>query len=157
MARVQHLAELGQRARTEAGVKPDRLLARAVAGLLEVDLTEAEALEPFAELLASALGVRQVEFAADVTARVEWRLSQRTGRRAEPDVALAEIEAAMTALDAEEAERLASQLRNGLSVGLQVSGRSITLLPDEVSVSVQARPGWAAAADAEQLVIVDVG
>ena len=44
-----------------------------------------------------------------------------------------------------------------MSVGLDVSGLAITLLPDEVSISVQARSGGAAAADAEHLVILAVG
>jgi hypothetical protein len=33
----------------------------------------------------------------------------------------------------------------------------MTLLPDEVRLFAQARPGWVAAADDEHLVVLDVG
>lgn len=157
MSRVRRLAELGRNARAQADVQPSRLLSRAVIGLLGDHSGDLDDLQPFAELIAKVLGTRQVQFASDAAAQVEWRLSLLPEHRVERDVRAADIEAALADLDAEESARLASQLWAGLSIGLQVSGWAITLLPDEVYISAHAQPGWAAAADAEHLAILNVG
>jgi hypothetical protein len=111
----------------------------------------------FEGLLAKMLGVSQVQIAPVKKIRVTWHLSLDPEHRVERDLAPAEIEAVLEGLDAEESVRLASELWAGLSVGLQVSGRSITLLPDEVCATAKAPPGWAAATDAQHLVVLSVG
>jgi isoleucyl-tRNA synthetase len=156
MTRVRCLARLGQSARAGAGVPSDRRLRRAIIGLLAGAHTEGTDLTLFAPLLADVLAAEQVQIASDARAQVEWRLSLRPEPWAPRDVAVAELEAALATLDAETSAGLASQLQAGLSVGLQVSGQAITLLPDQVCISVQAPPGWAAAADADHLVILQV-
>ena len=157
MARVQHLTELGLRARAEAGIDPHQLLPGALVGSLPGASWEPEALQPFSRLLADALRVAQVKFSADAADYVGWRLALNPERPVQRDVTEAGIGAVLADLSAGEAAHLATQLRRGMSVGLEVSGLAITLLPDEVSISVRARPGQAAAAGADHLVILAVG
>jgi isoleucyl-tRNA synthetase len=157
IARVRHLAELGLHARVEAKIEPDRLLPGALVGSLAGAAWELAELHPFARLLADALKAAQVKFSPDAAGYVEWRLALNPERPLQRDVSQAAIEAALANLGADDAAHLAAQLRTGMSIGLEVSGLAITLLPDEVSISVQARPGRAAAADTEHLVILAVG
>jgi hypothetical protein len=156
-ARVRHLAELGMRARAQADIESDQLLPGALVGSLAGASWELADLQPFAGLLADALRVIQVKFSPDAAGYVGWRLALNPERPVQRDVSQAEIEIALADLSAGEAAHLATQLRTGMSVGLDVSGLAITLLPDEVSISVQARSGGAATADAEHLVILAVG
>jgi isoleucyl-tRNA synthetase len=157
MARVQHLAELGLRARAQAGIESDQLLPGALVGSLADGTWELADLHPFAELLANALGVNQVTLSADAADHVEWRLALDPTQPVLRDPSQTAIEAALSNLSADEATHLAAQLREGMSVGLEVSELAITLLPDEVLISVQAQSGWTASADAEHLVILSVG
>ena len=157
MALVQRWVELARTARAQAGIDPDQPLRRAVVSLLVGGRGGMDEFGLFEGLLAKMLGAAQVQIEADAATLVSWHLALHPGRRTERDMAPAQIEAALAELGAEEAADLASQLRAGLSVGLQVSGQAITLLSDEVRVTVQAPPGRAAAADARQLVVLDVG
>ena len=157
MARVRHLAELGLRARAEAGIAPHRVLPGALAGSLEGAAWALADLQPFIHLLADALAVAQVKLSPGAGEYIGWRLALAPERAVQREVPRAAIEAALAELGADESAYLAEQLRQGMSVGLEVAGLSITLLPDEVSVSVQPRSGWAAAADAEHLVALVVG
>ena len=157
MIHVRRLAHLGQRARAEADIPPLQPLRRVLISLLAGSREEGPDLVPFARLLAAVLAAEQVQFAPDAPSRVGWRLSLRSGQRLQRDLAEADLEAALAALDAETSAHLASQLRAGLSVGLQVSGQAITLLPDQVDISVLASPGWAAVADTDHLVLLEVG
>jgi isoleucyl-tRNA synthetase len=157
MARVQRWVELGKSARAQAGVASDQPLRQAIVSLLATVSGDVSQMDPFEGMLARMLGVAQVQIASEATAPVHWHLSLDPKHRVERDLPPAEIEAALAALDEQESARLASQLRAGLSVGLPVSGRAITLLPDEVSFTAQVPPGWVSAADAQHLVILDVG
>ena len=114
-------------------------------------------LNPYQELLVEALGVEQVEMTSEAEDQVEWHLGLDPERFPARDVPVAEIAEALADLDADLAAHLAAELRAGRSIGFQVSGRAMTLLPDEVHLWVQARPGWAAAADDEYLVLLSVG
>lgn len=157
MTQVRRLASLGRAARVQAGVERDRLLHQAIVSLLLADDGGAAALVAFEDLLAESLGVSRVRFAAKAAVPVASRLVLNREPVAEWDVGIAEVKAALTALDPEEAASLVSQIREGLSVSLDVSGQALTLLPDQVRVTVQARPGWAAATDGDRLVVIEVG
>jgi isoleucyl-tRNA synthetase len=157
MARVRRLAALGQEARTQAGIAPDRRLRQGIVGLMVSDRGAVSELNPYQELLVDALGVERVQLTSEAEDHVEWHLGLNPERYPEREVTPAEIEGALAELDTDLAAHLASQLRAGRSIGLQVSGRAITLLPDEVCLLAQARPGWVAAADDEHLVLLDVG
>jgi hypothetical protein len=132
-------------------------LRQAIVSLLATVPGKMDQMDPFADLLVRMLGVAAVQIVPEAAVPVRWRLTLDPEHRVERDLPPAEIEAALAELDKDESARLASQLRTGLSVGLQVSGRAITLLPDEVSFTAQAAPGWVTAADAQHLVILDVG
>jgi len=157
MALVQGWAALAQTARAQASVDPDQPLRRAIVSLLAGGRGELGEIDTFRELLTRMLGVATVQITPEAAAFVSWRLTLHPERRIERDLAPAQIAAALAELATDEAKDLASQLHAGLSVGLQVSGQAITLLPDEVCVTVQAPPGWVAAAGARQLVVLDVG
>lgn len=157
MARVRRLAGLGQEGRAQGAVASGRKLRRGVVGLMVGDRGAMSALEPFQELLAEALGVEQVELTPEAGGRVEWRLSLNPEQYPEREVTPPEVEEALAELDATLAAHLAAEVRQGRSIGLQVSGRAMTLLPDEVRLSTEVRPGWVAAADDEHLVLLDVG
>jgi isoleucyl-tRNA synthetase len=157
MALVQRLARLGHAARSEAGIEQDLLLPKALVGLLPVDETLADRLVPYAGLLAEALAVDEARVTPDAATHVEWQLAldrDRTiARYADP----AEIDAALERLNPEEARTVASQLLEGLSVSVESAGRAITLLPEEVIVTLQPEPGWAAAVEGTYLVILETG
>lgn len=157
MTRVRRLASLGQAARVQAGVERDRLLHQAIVSLLLADDGGAADLVAFEELLAELLGIGRVQFVAKAAAPVAWRLALNPESVVGWDIGTAEVKAALTALDPEEAANLVSQIGEGLSVSLKVSGQALTLLPDQVYVTVQAQPGWAAATDGEHLVVIEVG
>jgi isoleucyl-tRNA synthetase len=154
---VWRLAALGQTARAQAGVDPNRSLRRALISLLSGDTPELEELAPFKDLLAEALGVAQVEFTPDAATRAVWQLDLYPGQTVERSVAQQEIETALANLGPVEAASLASQIWQGLSVSVEASGQAITLLPDEVRVSVQPQPGLATAADAKFVIALTVG
>jgi len=157
MARVRHLAELGQAAREQAGVKPDRVLPGALVGPLGGASWTPADLHPFVRLLAEELLVVQVKLSPDAAIHVGWRLALKPERPVQREVSQEAIQAALADLGTDEAARLAEQLQLGMSVGLHVSGLAITLLPDEVSISAQAGSGQIAAADSEHLVLLAVG
>ena len=157
MARVQRLMELGQRARSDASIDSHQLLPGALVGPLAGASWQPDDLQPFARLLADALRVARVRFSADAASYVEWRLILNPERPVQRDVSQAAIAGALAGLRASEAAHLATQLRTGMSVGIEVSGLAITLLPDEVFISVHARSGQAAASDPNHLVILAVG
>ena len=142
MARVRHLTELGLRARARAGIEPDQLLPGALVSSLAGASWELADLQPFARLLADALRVTQVKFSPDAAGYVGWRLALNPERPVQRDVSQAAIEAALSDLSAGEAAHLATQLRTGMSVGLEVIGtgdhalarRGVHLCPGQVRV-----------------------
>jgi hypothetical protein len=151
---VRRLAALGQVARAQAGIEPRQPVRRALVASSPADLSELAALEG---PLAQALVAERIEIEPDAGTRIAWRLGLNPQQTPDRGVAPAEIDAALAALDGEAAADLAAKLRDGLSVGLEVSGRAIVLLPDEVTLSVQARPGWAAAFAGGSLVLLELG
>jgi isoleucyl-tRNA synthetase len=157
MAKVRTCAALAKVAREQAGVPPERILSRAQIVLLSGSKEPVTELVSLQELLADVLRVVGVRVGPDVPAQLEWHLTLSPSRVAQREVSPAAIDAALASLSAEAAATLASQLCEGLSIRLEVAGRSITLLPDEVDFAVRAQPGWVAVADREYLVLLAVG
>jgi isoleucyl-tRNA synthetase len=157
MAQVRRLSALGQAARAQAGIPFDEPLRRVIVALAGDDDGGATRLAPFRDLLVEVLGVAALQFTADATKQVVWRLALDAGRAVEREMAPGDIEAAVASLDPEQAAEMAAMLARGLSVSLRVGEAVVTLLPDEVSASVEPRAGWAAAAEAGQLVALEVG
>jgi isoleucyl-tRNA synthetase len=157
MTQVRRLAALGQAARASAGVDPDLPLRQALCSPRATEPEEAPVAGPLEDLLAEALGVTQVRFTPEAAMKVQWCLALNPHQTVERDVAAPEIEAALAALEPETAAELASQLGERLSISLKVAGKAVTLLPDEVSVTALAQPGWAAAVADDFVVVLRVG
>ena len=154
MTLIRQLAALGDTARAQADLDPDVPLDRALVATLSALTAPAGELTLFEGLLADALRVTRVEFTPDAEHQVEWQLLPIADRLVSRAVPAAEIAASLAELDSEAAADLAAQLRAGYSTSMQVSGRAITLLPDEVQISAKARPGWAAAVDGPCLLVL---
>jgi len=152
MALLRRLAALGQAARAQAGVPLDQPLRRAWIAFISTETVELldEA------LLAQALGVGRVRLAPDALDRVSWHLElvprEAVGRFA----SAAEIDGALASLAAEARAALLAELWSGRSAGLDVAGRAVTLLPDEVEVSLRVQPGLAAAFEPGLLLVLEV-
>ena len=152
MERALCLAALGKAARQQAGIPEDRLLHRARVGLTE-DKVAAEELRA---LWARLLGVQQVEQCSDAMAEVAWKLRLEPDVAANQSVAPQAIDASLTALGPQVRARLVTELWEGRSIGLEVDGQAVTLLPDDVEISVEADPGWVAAAQDGCLVALEI-
>jgi isoleucyl-tRNA synthetase len=152
MALARRLASLANSARAAAGLTPGTRLARAVVDM--GDDPRAPEMVALHDFLAEVLGVLAVQFAPDATEKVDWRLELDWERTVQRRMATKEIASALEGLSLAKAAELASQLRHGLSVSLEVAGQAVTLLPDEVYLSARPRPGWAAAADGEYIVLL---
>jgi isoleucyl-tRNA synthetase len=155
MALVWQLADLGQAARVQIGI-PSQSLYPALVGLLSNYDRYSVLLNSFRPLLAELLGVSEVHLTPFAAEGVEWQLSLNRDRAMDRSFAPAEIDAELADLDPEAAMDLASQVWRGLSVGLEAASGAITLLPDEVHVSVQPQPGWAVATDNQAVVALRV-
>jgi isoleucyl-tRNA synthetase len=156
MATAWRLAALGETARRQAGIEPGRSLPQALVAIVWGNAAQTSDLDPFNEMLAEMLHVAKVRFAPDANAYLAWKIDLKPGEAEERDVPPVEIRTALAELEPEMAADLAAQLGTGLSAGLPVGDRAITLLPDEVAISVQAEPGWAAAVESGQLVVLQL-
>jgi hypothetical protein len=136
---------LGRLIRAQAGLEPEKRLPEAIVGFLADDEEEAMGLFQFQDWLAAALGVAQVAVRTGAGEHLQWRPALKQERWIERETAPDEIEAVLADLEETEAANLAAQFLAGLSASLKVGQQTITLLPDEVELAAQARPGWAAA------------
>ena len=66
------------------------------------------------------------------------------------------IREALRGLAPDRAAEMALQLEAGLSVGLEIGAQTVTLLPDEVNISVHGEPGWIAAEASGQVVALNL-
>jgi isoleucyl-tRNA synthetase len=161
VALVRRAAALGQSARQLAGIPAGQPLRQALVASLAPAGPEGDLPIPLLDLLAEMLGAGQARFAGEATEHVVWHLALEPGQAVERDIPRQEIETALANLTPEQAAELAAQLRRGLSISLDAATQAITILPDEVVITAQGRPGWAAAADPGLLVVLhaalDVG
>jgi hypothetical protein len=114
-------------------------------------------LGPYEGLLAEVLTVNEARVTPDAVAHVGWWLVLDRDRTITRYAGPEEIDAALEELSPEEARGIASQLLEGLSVSVGVTGQAITLLPGEVVVTLQPKPGWTAAAEGPFLLILETG
>jgi isoleucyl-tRNA synthetase len=154
MALIRQLAALGITARAQAGIDRDLLLDRALVATRPAQDNLAGELALFEGLLADALRVSRVEFTPAAEHQVQWQLAPIADRLVSRTTPAAEIAASLAGLDSVAAAELAAQLRDGYSASMEVSGQTITLLPDEVEIGTQVRPGWAAAVEGTCLVVL---
>jgi isoleucyl-tRNA synthetase len=147
MALVMKLASLGHAARNKANRKVRQPLAEVAFAVSNLD--EMTVPLNYAELLEDELNVKQVRMLSAAGEAVSFslnplpkQLGQKYGSR------FPGIRQALLAVDAAPA---AQKLLAGASIDLQVNGDPYTILPDEVEVRMQAREGYAVAAEGAYL------
>jgi hypothetical protein len=89
--------------------------------------------------------------------QVRWQLALDDDRTRERQFAVQETREILDNLTPTRAADLASKLLSGMSISLQDGQQTITLLPDEVQLSVRPPAGWLAAVDTQYLVLLQVG
>jgi len=148
---AMRVVSLGHAARNQAGIKVRQPLSRAL--VVPRHPAEAEALERLADQIADELNVKQVSFLSDVRQVAEYQIStvpsllgKKYGSR------FPQIRAAVSALDG---WAVAQAVTAGRVVEIEVGGEKLSLLPEELSVRVSPRPGFALAEEAGYLVAVD--
>jgi isoleucyl-tRNA synthetase len=155
MSLLQRLALLGETARAQAGIGPDLPVGQAIVVLDEARVARQESLSSLKDLLAEMLRAARVRIVSGPVTHVRWQLDleESVVERGTP---LSIIREALAELNPERAAEMALQLEAGLSVGLAVGPQTITLLPDEVKISVQSEPGWIAAESSGQVVALNL-
>ncbi len=133
------VSSLGRAARNKAGIRLRQPLARA---LIAAPPETTARLQRLAETVREELNVKELGF-ADPKAIVTYEVRLR------PEVLgpkhgalLPEIRAAVAGVDP---DSLASMLQKGVEVTLEVAGRAVTLLPEEVEIKTHPRAGYAVA------------
>jgi isoleucyl-tRNA synthetase len=156
MSIIQRLARLAREARTSASIPPDRTLSQAWIGMLGNRAAKL-GIEPYQDLLADILAVTRLQFESDAPVQVRWQLALDDDRTRERQFAVQETREILDNLTPTRAADLASKLLSGMSISLQDGQQTITLLPDEVQLSVRPPAGWLAAVDTQYLVLLQVG
>ncbi len=147
MALVMKLVSLGHAARQKANRKVRQPLAEAAFSVGRAD--ERQTVLAYADLIAAELNVKQVRLLDASGDAVSYRLKplpkqlgQKYGRR------FPAIRQALLALDAEAA---AARLLEGQPVEVTVEGETLSILPEEVDVLMEAQEGFAVAAEGPYL------
>ncbi|MBI4581133.1 MAG: isoleucine--tRNA ligase [Planctomycetes bacterium] len=150
MSVVREIASLGRAARMEAKMKVRQPLA--VVELVLADPSHEEFLRGHLPLIADELNVKRIEFVAQADKYVSYEvrpnfksLGPKFGKLA-PQI--------KTELARADAAALRKQLDETGKAALTVAGQTVELTPDDVQVSVQAKPGWAAAQGREVVVVL---
>jgi isoleucyl-tRNA synthetase len=150
MAAVRELVSLGREVRTAAKLRVRQPLA--AAELVLADASLAAAVREHEGLIRDELNVRELHFAADAGRYVEYRikpnfraLGPRVGKR------MPALKAALAAADG--AALLRSRDADG-SVQVEVAGEPMRLGPDEIEVSLEAKPGFSAASGKSGVVVL---
>ncbi|WP_428304269.1 isoleucine--tRNA ligase [Lacipirellula sp.] len=147
---VRHISSLGRQARTAASLKVRQPLARVE--VILADNTHRRWLEEHAEVIAEELNVKQVEFSDEPDKYVEHEvlpnfklLGKKLGKLM-PKI--------KPALASQSGAELLANLRDNGKVDLVIDGQAVELLPEELEVRFQAKPGWAAANDKGVVVVL---
>jgi isoleucyl-tRNA synthetase len=147
---VRHISSLGRQARTGAGLKVRQPLARVE--VILADNTHQKWLEEHAGVIAEELNVKQVEFSDEPDKYVEHEvlpnfklLGKKLGKLM-PKI--------KPALASQSGAELLANLRDNGKVDLVIDGQAVELLPEELEVRFQAKPGWTAANDKGVVVVL---
>jgi isoleucyl-tRNA synthetase len=134
---VRHISSLGRQARTSASLKVRQPLARVE--VILADNTHQKWLEEHAAVIAEELNVKLVEFSDEPDKYVEHEvlpnfklLGKKLGKLM-PKV--------KPALASQSGAELLANLRDNGKVDLVIDGQAIELLPEELEVRFQAKPG----------------
>ena len=151
MVAVRRTVELGRTARGDSRIKMRQPLRRAIVVANEA---EREAISAHSPLVASELNVREIEFVATESELVGYEVkpNYRTlGPRFGKDMPL--LAAAVGALDA---EGVATAIREGREVGVNVGGRDHTLGPDDMTLVMKPLEGYQVEAAAGHAVALEL-
>src|SRR5918994_331468 len=147
MAAARRAVELGRAARAQAGVKVRQPLRKAV--IVATD-REREQIERLAELVASELNVKAIEFVAEESELVRYEvkpnyrsLGPRFGKL------MPQAAAAVGALDP---ATVAAAVAGERKVGIQVNGSEHELEPDDVTLVLQPLDGYQVEAESGRAV-----
>ncbi len=147
---VRHISSLGRQARTAASLKVRQPLARVE--VILADNTHQKWLEEHAGVIAEELNVKQVEFSDEPDKYVEHEvlpnfklLGKKLGKLM-PKV--------KPALASQSGAELLANLRDNGKIDLVIDGQAVELLPEEIEIRLQAKPGWAAANDKGVVVVL---
>jgi isoleucyl-tRNA synthetase len=150
MGAVRDLVSLGLQVRTAQKLRVRQPLAAAELVLAEPDLESA--LSDHLDLIRDELNVREVHFVPNADDYVTYNvapnfraLGPRVGKR---------MPALKKALAETDGATLLAQLEANGRVALQIDGEELSLGPDEIGVSLKARPGFSAAAGSSGVVVL---
>ena len=151
MDAVRRTIELGRAARAQAKVKLRQPLRRAVVVASE---TERAAIERLADVVASELNVKELDFVRSEAELVSYRvrpnyrsLGPRFGRK------MPQVAAAVEALDA---GGVAEQLEVGAEVGIAIDGKEHTLSADDINLVMEPLEGYQVEAEAGHAVALEL-
>ncbi|NOY91994.1 MAG: isoleucine--tRNA ligase [Deltaproteobacteria bacterium] len=148
---TRDVVALGQRVRNETRLKVRQPLSRAI--VVTHGEAERAAIARFAQAIREELNVRELEFTNEPERYVEYVLvpnfrvlGPRVGRR---------VPAVKAALSAADGSALHAEMSAHGKVTLDVEGETLELGPEEVEVRLTAKPGFAAAAEGERVLLLD--
>jgi isoleucyl-tRNA synthetase len=143
MEAVRRTVELGRAARAQAKVKIRQPLGKAV---VVASGQERGAIERLVQIVASELNVKEVEFVAEESELVSYRvkpnyraLGPKFGKQ------MPQVAAAVEALDA---EHVSQALDGGGEVGISIDGHDHSLGPDDVTLVMEPLEGYQVEAEA---------
>ena len=138
---VMRLVSLGHGARNRASIKLRQPLAQAL--FMMRSEGEADSLRRLADQVLDELNVKELVFLEDADQVVDYHVTPVARLLGSKYGALfPRIRAALAELDSAE---LARRVQAGESVAVEVEGRTVNLLPEELEVRTEAREGYAVA------------
>jgi isoleucyl-tRNA synthetase len=151
MEAVRRTVELGRAARAQAKVKLRQPLRKAV---VVASVGERAAIERLAEVVASELNVKDLDFVHTEAELVSYRvkpnyrsLGPRFGKN------MPQVAAAVEALDA---GGVAEQLERGAEVGIAIDGKEHTLSADDINLVMEPLEGYQVEAEAGHAVALEL-
>jgi isoleucyl-tRNA synthetase len=151
MEAVRRTVELGRAARAQAKVKLRQPLRKAVVVASDA---ERAAIERLAEVVASELNVKELDFVHSEAELVSYRvkpnyrsLGPRFGK------SMPQVAAAIEALDA---AGVAAQLEAGAEVGISIDGKEHTLSADDINLVMEPLEGYQVEAEAGHAVALEL-
>jgi isoleucyl-tRNA synthetase len=150
MAAVRELVSLGLQVRTAERLRVRQPLA--AAEIVLTDPTLQPALSDHADLVRDELNVKAIHWVPDAAEYVHYRIKPNF-RALGPKVGR-QMPAVKKALGEADGAALLAQLEAQGEVTLEVEGGTVTLGPDELAVSLEAREGFAAASGSVGVVVL---
>ncbi|MGB4596193.1 MAG: isoleucine--tRNA ligase [Anaerolineaceae bacterium] len=147
MAVVMKLASLGHSARNKSNIKVRQPLAEVAFAVGSLD--EAEVVAKFQDILLDELNVKSVRVMDASSEAVNYRINplpMQLGQKYKGD--FPKVREAIQKLTATET---AQKLLDGLGVVIEVNGKHLEILPDEVEVHMESKAGYVVATEGKYL------